>query len=159
MLPLALRGRIRQGLAYGVSLGLGFMVVAAPWSYRLEMRFGNPLFPLMNNRFPFTGIHHRDRCAHLRFIPATVTEALWRPFAMIDPATMVHEEMRAPDLRYAVLLILLGALFVSMAVAAPHSLLRVDQRRMLVRLRRAYWSRLARCPRCGLGRLAERIRQ
>lgn len=111
MLPLALRGRIRQGLAYGVSLGLGFMVVAAPWSYRLEMRFGNPLFPLMNTVFrspEFT----TEPLRHLRFIPATVTEALLRPFAMIDPTTMVHEEMRAPDLRYAVLLILLGALFV-----------------------------------------------
>jgi hypothetical protein len=47
----------------------------------------------------------------LRFIPATVTEALWRPFAMIDPATMAHEELRAPDPRYAVILILAGALF------------------------------------------------
>ncbi len=30
---------------------------------------------------------------------------------MIDPVTMVHEELRAPDPRYAVLLILTGALF------------------------------------------------
>jgi len=34
---------------------------------------------------------------HLRFIPATLLEALWRPFAMIDPVTMVHDELRAPD--------------------------------------------------------------
>src|SRR3984957_11044527 len=34
MLPLTLRGRFRHGLAYGMSLGLGFVVVAAPWSYR-----------------------------------------------------------------------------------------------------------------------------
>ena len=51
MLPLTLRGRIRQGLAYGISLSTGFAVVAAPWSYRLEQRFGNPLFPMMNHLF------------------------------------------------------------------------------------------------------------
>ena len=109
MLPLAPWGRIRQGLAYGISLGLGFLVIAAPWSYRLERRFGNPFFPMMNNVFrspEFTT--ETGRAA--RFIPDSFAEALWRPFAMIDPVTMVHEELRAPDLRYAVILILTGAL-------------------------------------------------
>jgi len=107
LLPLTLRGRIRYGVAYGISLGLGFVVIAAPWSYRLAGRFGNPLFPLMNNIFrspEFT----TEPLHHLRFIPATVAEALWRPFAMINPVTMVHEEMSAPDPRYAVLFILVG---------------------------------------------------
>lgn len=45
MLPLTTRRRIRQGLAYGISLGLGFVLFAAPWSYRLAQRFGNPVFP------------------------------------------------------------------------------------------------------------------
>jgi hypothetical protein len=110
LLPLAPWGRIRQGIVYGVSLGLGFLVIAAPWSYRLEQRFGNPVFPLMNNVFrspEFT----TEPLRHFRFIPATITEAIWRPFAMIDPVTMVHEEMRAPDPRYAVLLIVIGAFF------------------------------------------------
>jgi hypothetical protein len=109
MLPLALRARIRLGLAYAVSLGLSFGLVTAPWSYRLEKMFGNPLFPLMNDVFrspEFT----TEPLHHLRFIPATVIEGLWRPFAMIDPVTMVHEEFRAPDLRYAVLIILSVAL-------------------------------------------------
>jgi len=107
ILPLTLRGRLRYGLAYGVSLGLGFALAAAPWSYRLYETFGNPVFPLMNNVFrspDFT----TGPLRHLRFIPATLLEALWRPFAMIDPVTMVHDELRAPDLRYAVLLVLIG---------------------------------------------------
>jgi hypothetical protein len=107
MLPLNLRGRIRHGLVYGLALGLGFVIIAAPWSYRLWVRFGNPVFPLMNNIFrspEFT----TEPLHHLRFIPATIAEALWRPFAMIDPVTMVHEEMRAPDPRYAILFILVG---------------------------------------------------
>ena len=105
--PLTLREWIRQGFAYGISLGLGFVVIAAPWSYRHETRFGNPLFPLMNKVFrspEFT----TEPLRHLRFIPATVFDAWWRPFAMIDPVTMVHEELRAPDPRYAVLFILVG---------------------------------------------------
>jgi hypothetical protein len=130
MLPLTLRGRIRHGVAYGISLGLGFVVIAAPWSYRLEKRFGNPLFPLMNNIFrspEFT----TEPLHHLRFIPATVAEALWRPFAMIDPVTMVHEEMRAPDPRYAVLFILVGVfvcrwLWQRRAPSSSQSLSRVD---------------------------------
>jgi hypothetical protein len=110
MLPLTLRGRIRNGVAYGISLGLGFIVVTAPWSYRLEKMFGNPFFPLLNNVFhspEFT----TEPLRHLRFIPATVLEAFWRPFAMIDPVTMVHEELRAPDPRYAVLVVLGCAFF------------------------------------------------
>jgi hypothetical protein len=103
--PLSLRARLRHGIFYGVSLGIGFAIVAAPWSYRLEQMFGNPLFPLMNNVFrspEFT----TEPLRHFRFVPDTFAEALWRPFAMLDPTSMVHEELRAPDLRYAVLVAL-----------------------------------------------------
>jgi hypothetical protein len=95
---------------YGISLGLGFLVVAAPWSYRLGQRFGNPLFPLLNNVFrspEFT----TEAAPSLRFVPETFAEALWRPFAMVDPVTMVHEEPRAPDPRYALLLLVVVAFF------------------------------------------------
>jgi hypothetical protein len=109
MLPLSLKGRIRQGLAYGASLGLGLLVIAAPWSFRLEQRFGNPLFPLMNHLFR-SPEYTTESSAAFRFIPESFAQALWRPFAMIDPVTMVHEEPRAPDPRYAVLLILVGAM-------------------------------------------------
>jgi hypothetical protein len=108
-LPLTLRERVRQGVAYSASLGLGFAVITAAWAYRLAVAFGNPFFPLLNNVFrspDFT----TERLHHLRFIPSTVFEALWRPFAMIDPVTMVHEEMRAPDARYAILCLLIVAL-------------------------------------------------
>jgi branched-subunit amino acid transport protein len=110
MLPLTLRGRIRHGLAYGVSLGFASIVIAAPWSYRLEQRFGNPVFPLMNSVFRSPEFTTEPGRA-LRFVPASVIEALWRPFAMIDPVSMVHDELRAPDPRYALILMVAGALF------------------------------------------------
>ncbi len=109
MLPLAPWRRARQGLAYGISLALGFLIIASPWSLRLERRFGNPLFPMLNNVFrspEFT----TETASATRFVPDSIAEALWRPFAMIDPVTMVHEEMRSPDARYAMLVILIGAL-------------------------------------------------
>src|SRR5271168_1409757 len=109
MLPVALQGRIRYGVGYAVSLGLGFVIAAAPWSYRLVRMFGNPLFPLMNGLFrspEFT----TEPLRHFRFIPETFAEALWRPFAIVAPVSRVHEELRAPDLRYAVLAVLIGLL-------------------------------------------------
>ena len=105
-----LRARIRANLAYAIALGTGFVIAMAPWSYRLERRFGNPLFPLMNSVFrspEFT----TEPLRHFRFIPASFAEGLWRPFAIINPIRMVHEELSAPDLRYAVLVLLAGVLF------------------------------------------------
>ncbi len=112
MLPLPPRRRMRFGATYLTILGLGFVILAAPWSYRLEKTFGNPFFPLMNTVFrspEFT----TELLHHYRFIPGTLIEALWRPFAMVDPVRMVHEELRAPDLRYAVLAVLLCVLLAS----------------------------------------------
>jgi hypothetical protein len=110
MLPTRPCARIRYGLRYALGLALGFTVVAGPWSYRLEQTFGNPLFPLLNDVFQspeFT----TEPLRHLRFTPESFAEALWRPFAMIDPLPMVQEELTAPDLRYALLVVLISALF------------------------------------------------
>jgi hypothetical protein len=105
MLPLNWRGKVRHAFLYGISLGVGFAAVSAPWSYRLFKAFGNPMFPMFNNivRSPeFT----TESMTNYRFVPESIADALWRPFAMIDPAPMVHEEMSAPDPRYAILVVL-----------------------------------------------------
>lgn len=107
MLPLNLGGKARYGSGFVIFLIMGFVLVALPWSTRLEQMFGNPLFPLMNGLFrsaEFT----TEFVKHFRFIPNTLSEGLWRPFAMVDPVNMVHEELRAPDLRYAALFLLIG---------------------------------------------------
>jgi hypothetical protein len=109
MLPRSLPGRIRNLATYALALGLSFAIVAAPWCYRLEERFGNPFFPLLNNIFrspEFT----TEPLRHYRFIPSSLVDALWRPLAMLDPVVGIHEEIRAPDARYAVLAILVCAL-------------------------------------------------
>jgi hypothetical protein len=106
MLPVGWRDRIRHGFLYGISLGIGFVIIAAPWSYRLEKAFGNPLFPMFNNVFRSPEFTTASTGTAYRFVPDSIGEALWRPFAMLDPAQMVHEELSAPDLRYAVLVVL-----------------------------------------------------
>jgi hypothetical protein len=111
MLPQDLASRIRYGMGHAAALGLGFAIVAAPWSYRLERMFGNPFFPLMNDVFrspEFT----TEPLRHFRFVPKSFLQALWRPFAMVDPVAWVQEEMTAPDLRYAALLLLAGAFLI-----------------------------------------------
>jgi hypothetical protein len=106
MLPLGWRGKVRYGSFYGISLGIGFAVIATPWSYRLEKIFGNPMFPMFNAVFRSPEFPTESTGTAYRFIPDSIGEALWRPFAMIDPVQMVHEELSAPDPRYAVLVVL-----------------------------------------------------
>jgi hypothetical protein len=68
--------------------------------------FGNPMFPLLNNIFKspeFTTAPLK----HYRFIPDSLTDALLRPFTMSTTASMIHEELISPDIRYALLLSLL----------------------------------------------------
>jgi Glycosyltransferase family 87 len=108
-LPLPLPARGRHIILYSAFLGVGFGIVAAPWSFHLAEMFGNPFFPMLNNIFhspEFTS----EPLRQFRFIPANFAQALWRPFAMVNPVRMVHEELSAPDPRYAVLLVLSCAL-------------------------------------------------
>lgn len=108
-LPVPVARRFRFACTYGITLAASFALVAAPWAYRLEKAFGSPFFPLFNNIF-HSAEFTTEPLNHLRFIPTSLREALWRPFAMIDPWAMVHVEVRAPDSRYALLLLLAGIL-------------------------------------------------
>jgi hypothetical protein len=109
MLPRSLLEKIRYGAVYALTVGLAFTLVAAPWSYRLAQAFGNPFFPLLNNVFRSPEFI-TEPLRLVRFIPANISEALWRPFEMLDPSPMVHEELRAPDGRYALLTVLVCAI-------------------------------------------------
>jgi uncharacterized membrane protein (UPF0136 family) len=108
--PVTWSKRLRFGCLYGLSVGLAFVLVSAPWSLQLERQFGNPFFPLFNGIFrapEYTTAPVIDS----RFIPPSLAAAVWRPFAMLAPVRMVHLETPAPDPRYALLLVL-GVLLV-----------------------------------------------
>ena len=104
-LPTDVKGRIKYYAIYVCSAGLGFLLLAGTWAYHLLRMFGNPFFPLMNGWFRspefITG-----RLLSYRFIPASIAEALWRPFALGRMGLMVDSELSSPDLRYAALIVL-----------------------------------------------------
>jgi hypothetical protein len=102
--PLPFLGRLRNLFYFGTALGTGFVVTAAPWSYRLAKLFGNPMFPMLNNLFKSPEISTASLKTY-RFIPDSLTEALLRPFAMSGTDNMIHEELSSPDIRYALLLL------------------------------------------------------
>ncbi|MGH8289923.1 MAG: hypothetical protein ACREV7_13015 [Steroidobacteraceae bacterium] len=104
-LPTTWRARIRFAAVFAFALGVGFLIVAAPWAIQLERHFGNPLFPLLNDVFR-SPQYTTGSILDYRFIPDSLAEALWRPFAIVAPRAMVDFEYPSPDLRYAVLLIL-----------------------------------------------------
>lgn len=104
-LPLRWRDKLRYSLAFAAAVAIGFAVVAAPWALQLERHFGNPFFPLFNGifrspQFPTTPMLDN------RYVPSSIGAALWRPFALVVPAALTDDEYAAPDLRYALLLLL-----------------------------------------------------
>jgi hypothetical protein len=104
-LPVPWRRKTRLSLGFIVAMAVSFAVVVAPWAMRLEQYFGNPFFPLLNDIFRsphFPAVSPIDS----RFVPSSFAEALWRPFAIVLPATFVHDEYSSPDLRYALLVAL-----------------------------------------------------
>jgi hypothetical protein len=103
-IPGSWRNRLRNAFLFVMAGIVGFAVFATPWSIRLQQHFGNPFFPLLNGIFrspQFT----TARIIHYRFIPISLGAALWRPLAMVIPRGMIHAELAAPDLRYALLLV------------------------------------------------------
>lgn len=103
-MPLPIVGRIRALIYFGATGAASFALTAAPWSFRLARRFGNPLFPFLNSVFKSPEIPIGS-AKHYRFIPDSLTDALLRPFAMTGTDNMIAEELAAPDVRYALLLV------------------------------------------------------
>ena len=103
-IPGSWRRKLRYAVVFALVLGAGFVLVNAPWSIHLERHFGNPVFPLLNGVFHSPEYPTGVMLDH-RFLPTSLAAALLRPFEMVAPVPWVDFEMSAPDLRYAVLLV------------------------------------------------------
>jgi len=99
--------RVRGALGYGLACVVVFAAVALPWGLTVWQHFGNPVLPLFNQwfaspDFPTAPLRYE------RFLPASASDFLLRPFRMLSARTMVHTEPSAPDLRYAALVAMLA---------------------------------------------------
>jgi hypothetical protein len=90
---------------YSIAAVAGFVLAGGAWAWQLWQQFHNPLFPLLNGVFQSSDFTTEPLRLY-RFLPDSLGAALWRPFAMVDPIGGVHVELRAPDLRYALLIVL-----------------------------------------------------
>jgi hypothetical protein len=105
-IPRGWRSRFRFSGLFAAGVAVGFVLVSAPWSFRLEQHFGSPLFPLLNGLFRSPEFSTAPMQSY-RFIPSGLVSALLRPFTLIKPVTLVDVEWPAPDVRYALLLVLI----------------------------------------------------
>lgn len=103
-LPATWRTRFRCAAIFCVSLTAGFVIISLPWSVRLEHYFGNPVFPLLNGIFR-SSQYTTAKMMDYRFVPDSILDALWRPFAIALPNFTVDDEVQAPDSRYAVVVV------------------------------------------------------
>lgn len=128
------RQRIRATVVFAACACIGALVVAAPWAWRLEQAFGNPVFPMLDGLFKSPGFaavpaatagsppmatvemlgHVVKGLRDPRFIPASLVDAMTRPFDILSARRFIHTEPMAADVRYAALLAIalvgLGAL-------------------------------------------------
>jgi hypothetical protein len=103
-IPVRWPRRFRQIAVFGTALAASFVLICLPWSVRLAQHFGNPLFPLLNQIFR-SPQYPAAPMMDYRFIPDSLADALWRPFAIVKPVFAVDDEQQSPDIRYAVLLV------------------------------------------------------
>lgn len=105
--PGSIAHRARGIVGFGVACGCAFAAVCMPWSWQLWREFGNPFFPFLNHWFAspdFTSAPLR----YERFMPSGWLSYFTLPFEMLAANTSVHTEPRAPDLRYAALIVALA---------------------------------------------------
>jgi hypothetical protein len=73
--------RFRNSFVFGVGVLAGFAIFAAHWTFYLWTTYDNPVFPYFNHVFQSDmglSANYRD----MRFIPATVLEAIFFPLVM-----------------------------------------------------------------------------
>ena len=87
----------------------GFALFYGWWGWRLVQEHGSPLFPLFNGIFRSPDAP-AESFSYLRFIPQTIGQLATFPFRMALHEGWVHTEVIAPDLRPALVPVLLGAL-------------------------------------------------
>lgn len=111
-------GQVTRRLAWW-SLGAvaGVLLAYGYWGVQLQQYFGSPVFPLFNQIFKAPDFAEVPIQYH-RFLPGSLGELLSLPVRMLELKSWIYVENLAPDLRPAVLLVLLGCMGAA-GLAAP----------------------------------------
>lgn len=106
-------------LLAGSGLGLGFALLYAYWGWKLVEVYGSPVFPLFNNLFKAPDFATEAVSFH-RFVPQSFLDALSLPFRMAQHESWIYSEVMSPDLRPALLVMLVLALSLATAWRIIH---------------------------------------
>jgi len=104
--------RLRALLAYTAGGALGLALLGGANFVHLYREYGNPVFPLFNAWFRSPDFPSINIGAE-RFAPKHLDDAVFFPFRILSPESMIYAEISAPDLRFAALLALAGAVAVA----------------------------------------------
>jgi len=99
---------LRALLAYAAGGVLGLALLGGATFVHLYREYGNPVFPLLNAWFRSPDFPPINIGAE-RFAPKYLDEAVFFPFRVMSPESMIYAEISAPDLRFAVLIALAAA--------------------------------------------------
>jgi hypothetical protein len=116
VLPLMHGGERAKALAaYAAGAAAGVLMTGGWWALALWREFGNPVFPLFNALF-----HSPDfpsvNISFERYRPRELAAFLSAPLRMAQAQGGIYGELNAPELRFALLIVLLAALPVARLV-------------------------------------------
>ena len=100
--------RLRALLTYAAGGVFGFGLSGGATFVYLYREYGNPVFPFLNAWFRSPDFPPVNIGAE-RFAPKYLDEALFFPFRIVSPESMIYAEISAPDLRFAALIALAAA--------------------------------------------------
>ena len=107
-LPGTPGARARRLVLVGAGAVLGFALAYGHWGWRLYQEFGSPVFPLFNSVFQAPDYPTYAEQGK-RFVPNSLAGLLALPFAMAGHDSWVYAEVPMPDLRPALVVVLLAA--------------------------------------------------
>ncbi|MDE2437654.1 MAG: hypothetical protein KGM49_15475, partial [Sphingomonadales bacterium] len=112
-------GRAKALIQASAAMGIGFLLLYAWWGWKLQHLFGSPVFPLFNQIFRAPDFPAESMRLD-RFVPQSLGALLSLPMRMAEQSSWIYTEVVAPDIRPAVLiLLLLGVVLLRLRRSLP----------------------------------------
>jgi hypothetical protein len=112
VLPADWKTVVRRAVSCSAAGLGGFLALYAWWGAQLQAAHQSPVFPLFNGLFRSADAEQQS-VALDRFVPQSLESLLALPFRMISHESWIYTEVVAPDLRPALLLVILAVAVVA----------------------------------------------